>query len=324
MGNGEVATLQNQQTSGSLINMNDAADEMAIRLAEMKAKIDMVQKFIKGVMKKDLDYGEIPFTDNRTLFQPGADKLNDLYGYARYITSKDENKNYKTGHYDVTVRIQLKHKSTGIVVGEGEGSCSTYESKYRYRWVYEREIPNGIAKESLVSKTFVNKKTGKEYTKYRVENQDLMDVWNTVLKMAIKRAYVAATLAATGLSGIFNQDEEEFEAWIEGEADSGKEKLEKKRSVAHASDERSSFVPPSNGDSKITNSQYGKIIGDAKRKGVEEDGIKTIVMYVKKKAINELSKTEASAVIDFISKSSEEELQDLILESSLPPEGEEI
>lgn len=310
-------------SSSSLIDMSGSANELQRNLAELKFKIDAVQGLVKEVMQEGLDYGVIPGTDNRTLFQPGADKLNALYGYAKLIANKEENKDFKTGHYDVTIRVQLRHVNTGVIVGEGEGFCATYESKYRYRWVFQNDLPKGIDKDSLVSKSFKSKKDGKEYHRYRLENSDLFDVWNTVLKMAIKRAYVSATLAATGLSGIFQMSEEDFESWMDGEEGggaSGKEKFEKVRSTPQAADERASFTPPPSGN-KISEKQKGKIIGDAKRKGLDEAGIREIVMYVKKKSLDDLTTAEASAVIDFVSKADEDELQDLILKASVPPFG---
>lgn len=310
-------------SSSALIDMSGSANELQRNLAELKFKIDAVQGLVKEVMQEGLDYGVIPGTDNRTLFQPGADKLNALYGYAKLIANKEENKDFKTGHYDVTIRVQLRHVNTGVIVGEGEGFCATYESKYRYRWVFQNDLPKGIDKDSLVSKSFKSKRDGKEYYRYRLENSDLFDVWNTVLKMAIKRAYVSATLAATGLSGIFQMSEEDFESWMEGEEGggaSGKEKFEKVRSTPQPTDEKANFTPPPSGN-KISEKQKGKILGDAKRKGVDEAGIREIVMYVKKKPLDDLSTAEASAVIDFINKADEDELQDLILKASVPPFG---
>jgi hypothetical protein len=317
MGDMDLVVSQGQT---AVVEFGVSAVEMQRNLADMKAKIDMVQQFVKSVMKEGLDYGAIPYTDNRSLFQPGADKLNALYGYARHITAKDEVKDPQTGHYDVTVKIKLVHKGSGVIVGEGEGSCSTRETKYRYRWSYESDLPRGIDKSTLVSKEFESKKSGKKYAKYRIENADLFDVWNTVLKMAIKRAYVGATLAATGLSGIFQMDEEDFENWVDGEENKGKDKLEKVRSTPQAKDEKSSFIPPASSDNKITQSQYGKIIGDAKRKGLDESGIKEIVQYVKKKSINDLTKSEASGVIEFLNNTDKDDLQDLIIQANMPQE----
>ncbi len=44
----------------------------------------------------------------------------------------------------------------------------------------------------------------------QVKNPDVADLANTILKMADKRALVAATLIATGLSEYFTQDIEDF------------------------------------------------------------------------------------------------------------------
>jgi hypothetical protein len=68
-------------------------------------------------------------------------------------------------------------------VGSGVGSCSTLESKYRYKKDYQ--------------------------TKAKYENPDIADVYNTCLKMAKKRALVDATLTATGASDFFTQDVED-------------------------------------------------------------------------------------------------------------------
>jgi hypothetical protein len=45
-----------------------------------------------------------------------------------------------------------------------------------------------------------------------VENPDLPDLWNTVVKMAEKRARVDAVLAVTGASALFTQDVEDTPA----------------------------------------------------------------------------------------------------------------
>lgn len=311
-------------SSGALIDMNSmGAGDMAARLADMETKLDIVKKFFKRIMIKGEDYGIIPGTDKPTLYKPGAEKLCELYGYATVVKSKTETRDIKTGYYHAELTIQVVHRGTGMIMAEGVGEASSYESKYRYRWVYESDLPKGIDKEALLCKTFISQKSGKEYAKYRLENTDLIDQWNTVLKMAKKRAMVDATLAATRTSGIFSQSEDELESWIEGESEGDfaeREKFEKVRSKPQSRDEKASFTPPPGGN-KISEKQKGKIIGDAKRKGLDEAGIREIVMYVKKKSLDDLSTAEASAVIDFVSKADEDELQDLILKASVPPFG---
>src|SRR6185312_2825162 len=49
-----------------------------------------------------------------------------------------------------------------------------------------------------------------EATQYRTPNPDIADVVNTVLKMGMKRAHVAATIVAVNVSDRFTQDVEDF------------------------------------------------------------------------------------------------------------------
>ena len=308
----EMGNALVNQSTGEVVDITaGGSGEMAVLLAEMESKLKLVQSFFRRVMRKDTDFGIIPGTDKPSLLKPGAEKLLALYNFASVVKEKNEVRDLKTGYYQAQLVIQIVHRGTGVVIAEGVGEASSFESKYRYRWVFESDVPKGIDLESLTSKTFTSKKTGKEYQRYRLENADIIDQWNTVLKMAKKRALVDATLSATGTSGIFSQSEDEMDAWIEGESDM-KEKMEKKRSAPQASDERATFQPPPSRGGKITEKQIGKILGDAQRKGMDEAGIKTIVQFVKQKPLNELTTAEASAVIDFIAKTDEDGLQDLI------------
>lgn len=312
MANGEVVALPTQ--SADIMDITGGAGEMKARLDSMKQKLSLVQDFFKSIMEKDLDFGVIPGTDKPTLYKPGAEKLLELYGFAPIIKEKKETRDISTGYYHAELVIQVIHRNTGMIIAEGVGEACSYESKYRYRWVFEREVPNGVDRTALQAKTFERKKDGKEFTKYRIENVDLIDQWNTVLKMAKKRALVDVTLSATRTSGIFSQSEDEMDAWIDGDSDERiKDRLEKKKPKASTADEKADFDPyKADGaadPNALTSSQYGKIIGDAKRKGVDEAGIKAIVVFTKKKTINKLTKSEASAVIEFLAKTDQTELQ---------------
>jgi len=241
MANGSLATTE--QKSGGIMDMSGGTADMAMRLAEMSDKLDLVKTFFKTQMAKDIDFGIIPGTDKPALFKAGAEKLCALYGFSQRVLDKTETRDIATGYYLAEVTVQLTHAASGIIVADGVGECSSYESKYRYRWVFESDVPKNIDKAGLVSKTFESKKTGKEFTRYRLENPDLIDQWNTVLKMAKKRALVDATLAATRTSGMFCQTEGELDAWMDGDEIPKQEKLEKQKPGPAAADEKSSFNP---------------------------------------------------------------------------------
>ncbi|MFD0682405.1 MULTISPECIES: hypothetical protein [unclassified Paenibacillus] len=210
-------TSGGQAGGGAIIDYEfGSATDLRKKLADMKQKLNLTKEFFREVMQEGVDYGIIPGTDKPTLLKPGAEGLCEFYNFAPTIANKVEDKNFETGYYGVDITIRLIHRSSGAIIGEGVGHANTFESRYRWRWVYEKDIPRGIDKDDLLSKEFNGRGNGK-YTKYRMENDDMHSIWNTVLKMAKKRALVDATLAATRSSGIFTQTEQELEAFLNGE-----------------------------------------------------------------------------------------------------------
>lgn len=112
------------------------------------------------------------------------------------------------GHYTVRYRANLVSLTSGEIVASGDGLCSTRESKYAYRWVYERDIPSDVDKATLV---YVERKSdqGGTYRRYKLPNADLADQYNTTLKMSEKRAIVDAVLKLPLASELFTQDLDE-------------------------------------------------------------------------------------------------------------------
>lgn len=200
----------------SLSIMSDGAESLAMmsgRLAEMTQRLNLVKQFFQQVMVKDQDYGVIPGTDKPTLLKSGAEKLCEFYGYAIQIKDQREECDRETGYYRVVITIALISKRTGELIAEGVGEASTYENRYRYRWLPEWKVPKGVDTSGLLSETRTSKKG--EFKAYRFENDDLHSLWNTVLKMAKKRAHIDATLSATRSSGIFTQDVEDLKEWVD-------------------------------------------------------------------------------------------------------------
>jgi hypothetical protein len=209
-----------EQHQYDIIEASISPQEMNLKLAEMKTKMQLMQKFFKEVMIKDQDYGVIPGTEKPTLLKPGAEKLCELYGYASVVKQVEEEKNIETGFYRARVTVALVHRRTGAVIAEGVGEANTMESRYRYRWVPEWKLPAGVDKNALYYEERTSK-GGKSYRMYRLENSDPWTLWNTVLKMAKKRGHIDATLSATRSSGIFTQDLEDMEEWVAGAPSNG-------------------------------------------------------------------------------------------------------
>jgi hypothetical protein len=199
-------------------------------LATAKKRLEEFQQFVKFYLREGEDYGVIPGTRQDTLLKPGADKLCELYGMADTYpeTRIRRTEDWDKGLFDYEITCVLVRRSTGEVIGEGMGSCNSYESKYRWR-DGKRKCPN-CQKETIIKGKeeygggwLCFKKQGGCGAKFdenyppivrqtvgRTENPDIADVKNTILKMAKKRAKIDAVIAATRSSGIFTQDMEDI------------------------------------------------------------------------------------------------------------------
>jgi len=191
----------------------------------IKIQVNLIQTVMQEVMKEGHHYGVIPGTDKPTLLKPGAEKLGLTFRLAPRF--RETVKELAHGHLHYSYVCELYHIISGAFVGEGVGSCSTMESKYRWRNagrvcpVCKKEaIIKGKAeygggwlcfkkKDGCGAKFDDDDKAITEQTVGRVENEDIADVYNTVQKMGKKRAHIDAMLTATAASDIFTQDLEE-------------------------------------------------------------------------------------------------------------------
>ena len=127
------------------------------------------------------------------------------------------------------MKCRLTHIPTGLLVGTGIGSCSSMESKYRWRSAGLRKCPECGAESIIKTKggrnpggywcvpdkggCGANFDPGDQAIEGQVlgrqENPDIADCFNTLGKMAAKRAHVHATLCATAASDMFTQDLED-------------------------------------------------------------------------------------------------------------------
>lgn len=198
-----------------------------------KARLQEFQEFCAHYLQESKDggndggdYGVIPGTKKKTLLKSGADKLCELYGlYDKYEVKATID--WETGLFDYELTCILKSRRDDSEVGSGVGSCSSFESKYKWR-EQKRQCPS-CGKETIIKGKaeygggwLCWKKEGKsdgcgakfkdgdksieDQVQGRVENPDIVDIKNTVLKMAKKRAKIDAVISVTRSSGIFTQD----------------------------------------------------------------------------------------------------------------------
>lgn len=190
-----------------------------VDLEEARRQMKLLQDFIKGQMEEGVDFGKVEGIDKPTLLKPGAEKLDNIYGFSAQYDLVNETWDWEKGFFAFTFRCRVINKRTGVVEGEALGHANSKEAKYRYQWVFEWNVPED-QRAGLKSRV-LQKGNYKGKRQYRVENTDPYTLVNTLLKMAQKRAHVGATLAATRTSGIFTQDVEDMFPDDDGEASAG-------------------------------------------------------------------------------------------------------
>jgi hypothetical protein len=196
-----------------------------VSAAELGQRLEQIKLAMDDAMQRDVDYGVVPGTNKPALFKPGAEKLSVLF---QLDIQPRSTKTFGPGeHLTVETSATVFHAPTGARMGYGEGLCTTRERKYRWRtgkrkcpeceqefiikgkaeygggWLCFAKIGGCGAKFEDTDPAIIGQDIGD------VENPDLPDLWNTVIKMAEKRARVNAVLAVTGASALFTQDLEE-------------------------------------------------------------------------------------------------------------------
>ncbi|MFA6315635.1 MAG: hypothetical protein WC648_04700 [Candidatus Paceibacterota bacterium] len=173
----------------------------------LRAQVNLVQEVMQAVMKKDTHYGTIPGTPKPSLWKPGAEVLAATFRIA--VSYKVEDLSTPdVVRYRVTAIGT--HQTSGIIMGEGMGACSSGEEKYKWRKaVNAQEFANTAEDRRRI-------KYGKTYNVDQVRT-DPADLDNTILKMACKRAQVAMTLNVTAASDIFTQDIEDLPEELRGQ-----------------------------------------------------------------------------------------------------------
>jgi hypothetical protein len=143
----------------------------------------------RSVLVRGTDYDQIPGTRGApVLLKPGAERLLQVFGLGHTVDRVDTDADPDGGHWGVTYKATVtKMLPDGrvLVLSSCEGYASYDEDKF---WDGKWEGPKGK----------------------RVKVGQVKSPWNTVIKMAQKRALVGATLTATATSGLFTQDMEDY------------------------------------------------------------------------------------------------------------------
>lgn len=189
---------------------------------------------VVGQMEENRHFGaSFPGDKKMNLLKPGADYLGVAFKLVPEFTQTE--KDLGAGHREYSTVCVIKTSDGARIVANGVGTCSTMEKKYRWRnetrkcpacgaaaimkgkkeydrtggeggwlcWKNNKTTPGCGATFADNDQRVVGQQVGK------IENEDIADVWNTVMKISKKRAYVDAIITATGCSDQFTQDAED-------------------------------------------------------------------------------------------------------------------
>lgn len=214
------------------------SDLFRMDVQRVVAQTIAVQQVMKAVMRSGEHYGIVPGTrkfddqgkdvSRPSLFQSGADKLCLLF---RLRTEYEDTLTETESFIGIKVRCRLVHILTGEVWGEGMGSANSREAKYLNQST--AKLCPSCGKPAIIRSKFdpgwyclpskggCSMKFPEDSPEIagklgQVSNDKIWDLHNTMLKMACKRAKVAAVLTATAASDLFTQDLEDLEGIQEG------------------------------------------------------------------------------------------------------------
>jgi hypothetical protein len=253
-----------------------------LTVEEILAQAAKIKAVMKQAMEDGVHFGTIPGTPKPTLFKPGAEKLCLLFRLdPQYLSTET----FQGEHLMVKSVCTLWHIPSGQRFGSGEGSCSTRESKYAWRFS-KRACPAcsteaiGKSKPEFGGGWYCNKKAGGCGQSFKpgsegaraiegqrevgkIVNPDLADQYNTVLKMANKRALVAAVLNCTAASDVFTQD-------LEDDDQAGVEAAPRREASPVRREEPPGERPAQDGEALVTENQIKRLMAIAGKHWTEE------------------------------------------------------
>jgi len=173
-----------------------------LNLDKVKSLAKSLNDFYTSVMQRDVDYSIIPGTSKPSLRKEGAELLSKGFGYRAESQLIDKEMQTDPPYFSFVVKCTLYDKN-GEKVGEALGAANSKELQFAYKWIPEEKL-------QVEQKIYGERqKDGKREFRVELEPWEVFGKQNQVLKMADKRAFVAAVLRVTGASRIFTQDLEE-------------------------------------------------------------------------------------------------------------------
>jgi len=192
----------------------------------IQQRVADIEALISSLMVKGVHYGPpFPGSDKNSLYQAGAELM---FMSVNFVADPEPREEQLAGSHLRVICEGWAKTSDGRPVGRITTECSTMETKYRYR--KGGRICPDCGQQIRRSKD-VDKRTGDKgwycwlkadgcgatfasddpsitsQTPGRIENQDPMDLWNTVRRMSEKRWLVALARRTFALSARFVDQE---------------------------------------------------------------------------------------------------------------------
>lgn len=200
-------------------------------ISTVSRRVERVRELMRDAMTgptqanpAGVHYGPpFPGSTKLTLLKPGAELILALWqARAEVVVTESDLGN---DHRNFTADVKIVHMESGVLLATGSGTCSTLESKYRYRNA-ERICP------ACGQATIFKSKHGDGWycwlkrggcgaqfaaddpqitgqTLGQVENANPADNWNTCCQMAIKRAVVSTCTRLPGVGDLFTSGGED-------------------------------------------------------------------------------------------------------------------
>lgn len=166
----------------SMVMHDPGSVDVRMSPAALAAQSVEMRELLRSVLTEGVDFGKIPGTPKPALFKAGAEWLMKWARMGHRLDQVNVERDLEGRPYGVTYRCSIH------LLSDPDVTIATCDGYAGY------DEPDREAHKT---------KWGKEIAR---------SPWNTILKMAQKRALVGATLQATGTSGLFTQDVEDATA----------------------------------------------------------------------------------------------------------------
>ncbi len=182
-------SLQKTDPQAGAVSVQVSPLQLTPQAIEMiKGNLLLCEELVNDVLEPGVDFGKVEGVERPFLWDPGAAKIAAAFNtYPTHVILKET---LEADFVCYVIEAQLVSRVSKEVVATGIGGASTWETKYKYRWVKKPE-EWGWKGEGLK----FNAKTNK----YRIPNPEHGELVNTILKMAAKRAEVDAAESLPGV-----------------------------------------------------------------------------------------------------------------------------